>query len=303
MTYPLKRAAAIHDLSGFGRCSLTCIIPVLSAMSIQCVPIPTAVLSTHTGGFTDFEITDMTGHMRASLSHYKRLGLTFDAIYSGFLGSGEQVGIVEDYISAFRGENTVALCDPVMGDDGAAYQTVTGEHRESMKTLCAMADVITPNVTEAFFLLDRPYAAADEDAAAEMLYELAEKYCKKVVITGIHGAAIDKPPECAVADADGSEKNQNAGEEFVTTASLDMTLSGARPVFCRKPAIKRGYPGTGDIFASVLLGRLLKGKSLAAASEDASSFVWDAMSVTARTPSLSREGVMLESVLYELIPR
>ena len=121
------RVAAIHDLSGFGRCSLTVAIPILSAMGVQCCPLPTAFLSTHTGGFTGFTFLDMTEEMPKVAAHWKSLGLRFQAIYSGFLGSEAQIGIVEDFIRTFRTPETLVVVDPVMGDDGRAYQTYTPE--------------------------------------------------------------------------------------------------------------------------------------------------------------------------------
>lgn len=123
MTTP--RVAAIHDLSGFGRCSLTVAIPVLSAMGIQCCPLPTAFLSTHTGGFEGFTFLDMTDEMPRAAAHWKSLDLRFQAVYSGFLGSERQIGIVENFIREFRGADTLVVVDPVMGDHGAVYQTYT----------------------------------------------------------------------------------------------------------------------------------------------------------------------------------
>ena len=154
---PTPRAAAIHDLSGFGRCSLTVAIPILSAMGVQCCPLPTAFLSTHTGGFEGFTFLDMTREMPKVTAHWQSLDLRFDAIYSGFLGSARQIGVVEDFIYTFRRKNTIVVIDPVMGDDGRAYQTYTAEMCEGMCRLSALADVITPNLTEAAFLLGRPY--------------------------------------------------------------------------------------------------------------------------------------------------
>ena len=121
------RAAAIHDLSGFGRCSLTVALPILSAMGVQCCPLPTAFLSTHTGGFEGFTFLDMTDEMEKAAAHWKALGLRFDAIYSGFLGSARQIGVVERFFRDFRAPGTLTVVDPVMGDPGAVYKTYTSE--------------------------------------------------------------------------------------------------------------------------------------------------------------------------------
>ena len=139
--------AAIHDMSGFGRCSLTVAIPVLSAMGIQCCPLPTALLSTHTGGFENFTFLDMTDEMPKVAAHWKSLGLQFRAVYSGFLGSERQIGIVEDFIRDFRRADSVVVVDPVMGDHGAVYQTYTPAMCAGMARLAEQADVITPNLT------------------------------------------------------------------------------------------------------------------------------------------------------------
>ena len=122
---PTPRVAAIHDMSGFGRCSLTVAIPVLSAMGLQCCPVPTAFLSTHTGEFEGFTFLDMTDEMPAIAAHWDTLGLHFHSIYSGFLGSERQIHIVEDFIRTFRRKDTIVVVDPVMGDHGAVYKTYT----------------------------------------------------------------------------------------------------------------------------------------------------------------------------------
>ena len=154
MTTPC--VAAIHDMSGFGRCSLTVAIPILSAMGVQCCPLPTAFLSTHTGGFEGFTFLDMTDEMPKAARHWKSLGLHFSAVYSGFLGSARQITIVADIIRDFRGDGVVVV-DPVMGDGGAVYRTYTPEMCAGMTHLAEQADVITPNLTEAALLLGIPY--------------------------------------------------------------------------------------------------------------------------------------------------
>ena len=156
-TMMTPRVAAIHDMSGFGRCSLTVAIPILSAMGVQCCPLPTAFLSTHTGGFEGFTFLDMTDEMSKVADHWASLGLTFQAVYSGFLGSERQIGVVEDFICRFRGPDTVVVVDPVMGDYGRVYQTYTAAMCSGMARLAELADVITPNLTEAALLLGQPY--------------------------------------------------------------------------------------------------------------------------------------------------
>lgn len=151
------------DLSGFGRCSLTVAIPILSAMGLQCCPLPTAFLSTHTGGFEGFTFLDMTEEMPRVAAHWKSLDLRFQAIYSGFLGSVRQIDIVETFIRQFSREDTIVVVDPVMGDDGRAYRTYTPQMCTGMARLAGTGGVITPNLTEAAFLLNKPYEELPKD--------------------------------------------------------------------------------------------------------------------------------------------
>ena len=169
----MKKIAAIHDMSCFGRCALTVIIPLLSAMGHQVVPIPTALLSTHTGGFEDPYFMDLSDQMLKIVEHFEQLGVKFDAIYSGFLGSARQIHIVEDIIDRFGGNGPV-LVDPVMGDDGKLYSTYTDELVRGMTQLCRKADIITPNLTEACFMLGKPYIASGytKEYIEDMLREL-----------------------------------------------------------------------------------------------------------------------------------
>src|SRR6056297_2812865 len=158
MRKPVPRAAAIHDISGFGRSSLTLILPVLSTMGVQVCPLPTALLSTHTGGFDDYFFLDLTEHMQPIAAHWKQLKVDFDTIYSGFLGSSAQVEIVRRFIDDFRtgDEDQLIMVDPVLGDDGQLYGPFDSTMVEEMRRLVEKADIITPNVTEASFLLDVP---------------------------------------------------------------------------------------------------------------------------------------------------
>ena len=177
------RVAAIHDISGFGRCSLTVALPILSAMGIQCCPLLTASLSTHTGGFEGFTFLDMTDEMPKVAAHWKQLGLSFQALYSGFLGSERQIGIVEDFIRDFRAPGTTVVVDPVMGDHGKVYQTYTPAMCAGTAHLAAQADVITPNLTEAALLLDIPYEAlpSGEDGYREIVERLSLDGTRSVV--------------------------------------------------------------------------------------------------------------------------
>lgn len=284
----LPRAAALHDLSGFGRCALTVVIPTLSAMGTQCVPVPTALLSTHTGGFTGMYFRDLEeiGAVSGIGAHYGELGLDFDAVYTGFLGSAGQVAAVEafiDTVSAGGGNRPLVFIDPVMGDDGVLYSACVPELADAMRRLIARADVITPNLTEAFLLAGEPYRDTTDltpEAAAATVGRLVGKISAytnaAVIVTGIP-----------------------SGDRIGTCA-------GGR--FCYERRRARAYPGTGDIFASVVLGRLLRdGRRDAEAIYDAAAF---ASSFTAYTIDFSvehgadepsRDGVLLEGCLDRLI--
>jgi len=282
-TNRLPRVAALHDLSCFGRCALTVVLPTLAAMGVQPVPLPTALLSTHTGGFTDLYFDDLTPEMEKISAHWKMLGLDFDALYIGFLGSAKQIGVVEQFIADFRGESLV-LIDPVMGDDGQLYSTYTDEMVDRVRELCAHADLITPNLTEACFLVGEPWRDTADMTAEEarvwadtLLNRLHGLGAGGVVLTGLpHGREI------SVAGAVGEER-----------------------FFFTHPRIPAGYPGTGDLFASVLLGRLLEtGEltcgSLCTAADSAACFTARTIERTLAAGTPVRDGVLFEAMLGEL---
>ena len=274
------RAAAIHDMSGFGRCSLTVAIPILSAMGVQCCPLPTAFLSTHTGGFTGFTFLDMTEEMPKVAAHWKSLNLRFDAIYSGFLGSEAQIDIVEDFIRAFRTPDTVVVIDPVMGDDGAAYQTYTPAMCAGMARLAELADVITPNLTEAAFLLRMDYGDLPRGEAGlrQIVWELSMEGKRSVALTGASLAPGKTGAMCFDAATGETEAVQT---DFI-----------AHPLH-----------GTGDVFASVLTGGLVKGKPLTEAAREAVEFIRACAVRTVEQNLPMREGVDFEPLLGLLTER
>ncbi len=279
MKNPVPRAAAIHDLSGFGRASLTVVIPILSTLGVQVCPVPTAVLSNITGGFDEFSFIDLTEHMKEMLVRWKKIGMTFDAVYSGFLGSAEQVEIVEDYISAFNSDRTLIVVDPVMGDNGKLYATMTPEIIDGMKTLVSRADIITPNITEAAFLLDEPCREEiTEDEAKDWAARLSDMGPEKVIITSV------------------PVTGKSRTSSVIALNSLDDRYW---KVDCSY--IPAHYPGTGDTFASIITGSLLQGDSLPIALDRAVNFIQLAIRATFGYHNYpSREGVMLEKVLSSL---
>ena len=273
------RVAAIHDMSGFGRCSLTVAIPILSAMGIQCCPLPTAFLSTHTGGFEGFTFLDMTDEMPRVSAHWKQLGLSFQALYSGFLGSERQIGIVEDFIRDFRSPGTVVVVDPVMGDHGKVYQTYTPAMCAGTAHLAAQADVITPNLTEAALLLGVPYEnlPAGESGCREIVERLSLEGKRSVVLTGA-----------------------SAGEDETGAVCFDTATGRVETVQTKR--VPREFHGTGDVFASVLTGALVQGASLTSAARAAVDFVRLCAERTAAQGLPMREGVDFEPLLGTLTP-
>lgn len=278
MHNPVPRVAAIHDLSGFGRASLTVIIPILSTMGVQTCPLPTAVLSSHTGGFNDYHFVDMTEDMVKIIDHWKALDIAFDAIYSGFLGSPRQVDIVMDFINTFARPDQFVVVDPVMGDDGKPYKTMGTEMIRQMQSLVSHADIITPNFTEAAFLLDEPYTDnLDEAQIKEWILRLCDKGPGKVIITSVPVAGRKNMSGVVAFDRDDGR-----------FWKVDCTYIPAH------------YPGTGDAFASVIVGGLLQGDSLPIALDRAVQFVSMAIRSTFGYNYPSREGVLLERVLTNL---
>lgn len=274
------RVAAVHDLSGLGRCSLTVALPVLSVMGAQCCPFPTAVLSAHTA-FPQEQLAafcDLSPVMEQALRHWKALHTSFDAIYSGFLGSASQIDIVSELIAAFRGPDTLLLIDPVMGDHGRTYRTCTPEMCRRMGELAARADIITPNLTEAAILLGERYGSApsNQTGVSDWLCRLSLKGTRSVVITGVSFAPGVIGAGCF---------DHHSGKIH----------------FAMSPRENGLFSGTGDLFASVLLGALLRGETLAAATTRAVDFVQKSIARTlaAGTPAL--EGVQFEAILGELL--
>ena len=274
------RVAAIHDMSGFGRCSLTVILPILSAMGLQCCPLPTAFLSTHTGGFTGFTFLDMTDEIPRISAHWKELGLQFEAIYSGFLGSSRQINLVESFIRDFRRQDTVVVVDPVMGDHGKVYQTYTPEMCRGTARLARHADVITPNLTEAALLLDIPYRdlPSGESGYREVVERLSMEGRRSVVLTGV-STAPDR------------------------TGALCFDARSGRTQAVETPLIPHEFHGTGDVFASVLTGALVKGAPLFSAALQAAEFVCACAERTAKEQLPMREGVDFEPLLGLLTGR
>ncbi len=272
----IDRVAAVHDLSCLGRCSLAVILPVLSAMGIQCCPLPTAVLSSHTGGFGSPARTELAGQLRGTLEHWEGLELSFDGVYTGYLSSPEQAGLAREAVEKLKKTGGLALVDPVLGDGGRLYRSVTPELVRAMKELCRHADVITPNLTEAAVLLGREMVELPGDGQ-ELARLLSDGAARSVVVTGVI-------PETGRIGA----------------AWFDRE-SGQAGIYAGK-RITGEYPGTGDLFAAVLTGSLVRGDGLEAGAVRAVDFVRRCVECTQTLEAPRREGVVFEPLLNLLFP-
>lgn len=271
-----KRVAAIHDISCFGRCSLTVALPVISAAGIETAVIPTALLSTHTGGFKNYVFKDLTEYILPVANHWKSEKIQADTVYTGYLGSKEQVEIVKEAQRIIRKKNSLLLVDPVMADFGKLYGGFDSDFPEFMKKLCLVADVITPNITEACFLTQTEYLNPPfkKEYIAKLLKRLKSLTKAQIVLTGV---SFDKK-KTGVACFDG------ISESYI--------LSGA---------VNASFHGTGDVFASVLTAAMTKGKNLLKSAEIAEKFTVKSIKRTLRSTPLLRYGVNFEEELPYLI--
>lgn len=276
-----KKIAIINDISGFGRCSISVIQPIVSHLGVQGCPVPTAIFSNHTG-FPSFFCKDFTRYMQAYIDEWKKLDLHFDGIMTGFLGSAQQIGIVERFIQDFRHPGTTVLVDPVMGDNGHIYPTYTRKMCREMKKLLAYADIITPNITEACFLTDTPYRESGWKHAelAEMAQKLQKMGAKRLVITGIH-----------------------MGDNYIGNAVCE---ENGEMEFQRQMVVQQMRSGTGDVFASVLGADAVNGVAFSHSVKRASNFVRQCLIETLRrdqdTPGSAplNTGIDFESQLIKL---
>ncbi|MBE9468521.1 MAG: pyridoxamine kinase [Bacteroidetes bacterium] len=277
MGNPVKKVVAIHDLSGVGRSSLTVVIPILSTMGIQVCPLPTAVLSTHSK-FSDYHFVDLTEHMPAIINHWEKLDLKFNAIYSGFLGSDKQIDIVKNFIDKFKIDNQLIVIDPVLGDDGMLYGPFNNHMIDKMKELIKKADIITPNLTEAAFLLDKPFSLEiSQDEIKTWVKNLADMGPEIVIITSVPEKLSHKQTSVIA---------YNKKDDRLWKVTCDY--------------LPASYPGTGDAFASVIVGSLLQGDSLPIALDRAVNFVSMGVRSTFGYNYDTNYGILLEKILPNL---
>ncbi|MCI6607329.1 pyridoxamine kinase [uncultured Mitsuokella sp.] len=269
-----KRIALVNDITGFGRCSVTVELPLISAMKIQACPLPTAILSVHTG-FPDHYLDDYTERMAPYIASWEKNGLAFDGICTGFLGSAEQIAIVLDFIRRFKGAGTRVMVDPVMGDYGKLYPSYTQEMCDKMRSLLGVADLVTPNLTEACQLLDIPYPTdgiVTGDELCEMAEALAARGPKQVVITGLHEGDTIK----------------------------NFLYEDGKMAIVRAPKIGGDRSGSGDAFAAIVAASLIRGEELEAAVQKAASFISRCLAYALELDLPWNYGLPFEEYLTEL---
>lgn len=268
-----RRVVDIQDLSCVGRCSLAVSLPVLAALGIEVSPLPTALLSTHTA-FPDARRWHLTEQMGDIVSHWETLSLPVDAVLTGYLGTNGQLPLAAKLAREYRSRGALVVVDPVMGDNGRLYAGFEPGYASEMAAFCREADVILPNVTEAAFLLGEPCLPAGYSLpqAAALLRRLGGLGARQVVLTGV----CDGPDRLGVL-------------------TLDTRTGATEARFHRR--VPAGYPGTGDLFASVFTGLLLCGNPLPEAAAGAASFVAECLRRTVETGADPRFGVRFEPCL------
>ena len=271
-----KRVLTIQDISCFGQCSLTVALPIISACGIETVILPSAVLSTHTAGFNNFTVTDLSGDIPKIANHWKDENIKFDCVYTGYLGSEEQIDYVLDIFSSLTRENALKIVDPAMADNGKLYPAFDIEYANAMKRLCSKADIVIPNITEACFLTDTEYKTEyDEEYIISLLKKLTALGAKKVVLTGVSYSA-DKTGVCVWENDTLSYYEHNRNE--------------------------RSSHGTGDVYASAFVGALMNDKSLFDSAKIAADYTLKCIENTVGDDS-HWYGVKFETALCHLIER
>lgn len=268
-----KKIAVINDFSGFGRCSIAVALPIISTLKIQCCPLPTSIFSNHTG-FDSFFFDDYTDKMPLYINEWKKLGLQFDGITSGFLGSKKQIEIVTQFFKDFKTKENIIIVDPVMGDYGKIYATYTKEMCEEMKKLVQYADIITPNITELCILTDTPYQEKWKISELEkMTEELAEKGPEKIVVTGI------------------------VQKEFIANFCYEK---GKSPKILRCHRVGTQRSGTGDVFSFIIAADAVNQVPFDKSVKKASNFIKKCILKSIEMDIPVTDGVCFEELLQTL---
>ncbi len=272
----MKRILTIQDISCFGKCSLTVALPLLSAMGVETVILPTAVLSTHTL-FKGFTCRDLSDQLTPITDHWKREGITFDAIYTGYLGTEEEIDTVIGIIRTFGNDHTLVFVDPAMGDNGKLYPAFNEHYARKNADLCAVADIADPNITEAAFLTGLPYREQyTEDYIREMLLTLAELGTKTPILTGVS-----------------LSEGKTGARGYDTEKKTFFSYQNDR--------IPAAYHGTGDIFSSVLAGAFVLGIERTEALKIAADYTALTIAETVKNPENPWYGVDFEKTIPVLV--
>jgi len=273
----MKRIVTIQDISCVGKCSLTVALPVISACSVEAAVIPTAVLSAHTA-FKGFTFCDLTNEIEPVAEHWKKESIKFDAIYTGYLGSFRQLELMTKFFDDFKTEDNIIFIDPVMGDHGALYPGFTQEFADSMARLCAKADVIVPNLTEACFMLHEEYIESgySEEYIKSILKKLAALGCKNAVLTGV---SFEEGKLGVMA----YNKEKDEFSSYYTEK------------------ISASFHGTGDVFSSACVGALMRGLSLEGALKTAANYTVESIKATVKEENRNWYGVNFEEAIPYLI--
>lgn len=273
----VKKVVAVHDLSGVGRVSLMAVIPVLSSMGFQVCPLPTAILSNHTQ-YANYSFLDLTDEMKHIVENWEKQNIHFDTFYTGYLGSAQQAQIVEDFICKFRRPTDLVVVDPVLGDNGKLYKGISDEMITEMRKLICHADIITPNLTELFFLSEKPFQdMVSDEELKPILKALSDKGPEIVIVTSV----------------------PVAGNPHMTSVYAYNRI-GNRYWKVTCPYLPAHYPGTGDTFTSVITGALMQGDSLPIALDRAVQFILQGIRATFGYEYNNLEGIMLEKILHNL---
>lgn len=284
----VPRLAMINDIAGFGRCSTTVSLPVISVMKVQVCPVPTSVLSNHLG-FSLCHFDDYTSHMRDYIKVWNELGLTFDGLYCGFLGNEEQIDIVREFVEMFR--PPLFLLDPVMGDHGRAYSSITETHVQKMKELLPLADIITPNITEACLLTGTPWK--DGEWTMQELSGLCERLAdicqQESVSSGETSAGTVSGASIVITGIRQGDSLVN----FLWDDGIYTTVAS--------PIAGASRPGTGDIFASILAADAVRNETLLTSVQKAANFVGLCIAGSEKAGTPVQEGVVFEKYLAALL--
>lgn len=275
----MKRVLTVQDISCVGKCSLTVALPIISAFSIETAVLPTAVLSNHTA-FKEFTFHDLTPEIEPIYKAWKKENITFDCIYTGYLGSKEQIKLVGDIFSNFKSSSNFTLVDPAMADHGKLYKGFDEDFAKSMASLSGKADVTVPNLTEASFMLGIPYVEKGytQDYIKDVLGKLCDLGSNLAVLTGV-----------------------SFDEKLLGVYAYDKKANKYYQYYREKlPAM---FHGTGDVFASSLTGALSLGKDVQSALEIAVDFTWESIDLTLKNPNHNWYGVDFENAFPSLIKR